>query len=159
MGIVFLLVRAFAARLDTKTPVKVSVAAFVLHVVLAVILVRTPLRHAGVALATSIEYTVHAVVLFMILNSDMRAHGAPVAFGDLIGPAAKIALSSAALAAVLWSVDSALGMRLAESQAVGRLVRIAVAGGAGAAAYLGVAALLGIPEIVGLVRGRRGRKE
>jgi putative peptidoglycan lipid II flippase len=157
MGIVFLLVRAFAARLDTRTPVRVSVAAFILHVALDVILVRTPLRHAGVALATSLTFIVHAVALHVILNRDMRARGAPIAPSDLLGPASKIALSSVALVAVLWLVDSALGMRLAESRMMGRIVRIAAAGGAGLAAYVGAAALLKLPEIVGLLGGR-GRR-
>jgi len=155
MGIVFLLVRAFAARLNTRTPVKVSVAAFLLNVALNLILVRTPLRHAGLALATSITFTVHAVVLHVILNRDMAAHGEPIAPSDLLRPGSKIALSSAALLAVLWLADGALGMRLAGSQAVGRLVRIAAVGGAGAAAYTAVAALLRVPEIAGLLGGRR----
>lgn len=158
MGIVFMLVRAFAARLNTRTPVKVSVVAFFLNVVLNLILVRTPLRHAGIALATSITFTVHAVVLHAILNRDMGARGAPVVPSDLWGPGSKIVLSGAALVAVLWLMDRALGMRLAEPHAVNRLARIAAVGGAGAAAYVGVAALLRLPEIVGLLGGGRASR-
>lgn len=159
MGIVFLLVRAFAARLNTKTPVKVSVWAFLLNVGLNLVLVRTPLRHAGLALASSIAFTVHAVLLYAILNRDMGRHGTPVRPSDLLGPAGKIALSAAALLAVLWLVDGALGVRLAESLVASRVVRIAIAGGAGAAAYAVLAAFLRLPEIVGLFVRRKGALE
>lgn len=159
MGIVFLLVRAFAARLNTKTPVKVSVAAFLLNVGLNLVLVRTPLRHAGLALATSISFTAHAVLLYVILNRDMASFGAPLRPVDLLAPGGKIALSAAALVAVLWVVDGWLGMRIAESRTVSRLVRIVLAGGGAAAAYVAVAWLLRLPEIVGLFSRRRGRDQ
>ncbi|HYW69098.1 MAG TPA: murein biosynthesis integral membrane protein MurJ, partial [bacterium] len=78
MGAVFLLVRAFAARLDTKTPVRISVVAFFLNVALNLLLVRTPLKHAGLALASSISFTVHAVILYMVLNGRARGEGAAI---------------------------------------------------------------------------------
>jgi putative peptidoglycan lipid II flippase len=159
MGIEFLLVQAFAARLNTKTPVKVSIVAFFLNVALNLVLVRTPLRHAGLALATSITFTVHASMLHVILNRAMRADGAPLRPPDLLRPASKIALSGAALLAVLWLVDRALGTPVAGSQVLSRLVRIAVAGGAGSTAYIAVATLLRLPEVAGLIRRGGGSAE
>jgi putative peptidoglycan lipid II flippase len=155
MGIEFLLVQAFAARLNTKTPVKVSIVAFFLNVALNLLLVRTSLRHAGLALATSITFTVHASILQVILNRAMGEDGAPLRASDLLRPAWKIALSAAALLAVLWMVDRALGTHVAGLQAVNRLVRIAVVGGAGAGAYVAVATLIGLPEVAGLFGRRR----
>lgn len=53
---------AFFARQDTKTPVKIGVAAMVTNVLLNVILV-LPLAHAGLALATSIAALLNGTLL------------------------------------------------------------------------------------------------
>jgi putative peptidoglycan lipid II flippase len=158
MGLVFLLVSAFAARLNTKTPVKVAVFALVLNIVLDVLLVRTPLRHAGIALASSLAFTAHAGVLGLILNRGLRKDGVGIGRRDMLVPAGQVLLAGAALLAVVWLLDRWLGMRFAEHLTLGRVVRLVVAGGAGAIAYALVAAALGLAEVrhlAGRLRGRR----
>jgi putative peptidoglycan lipid II flippase len=160
MGLEFLLVRAFAARLDTRTPVRVAILAFFLNVVLNLLLVRTPLRHAGLALATSISFTVHAAILYTILNRELAGDGVPVVARQLLAASGKVVAASAALVLVFWPLDSWLGMRFAEQIMLGRVLRVFLAGGAGAAAYLLVSAALGLSEVKELfVRGRRGRPQ
>ena len=161
MGAVFLLVRAFAARLDTKTPVKISVVAFFLNVALNLLLVRTPLRHAGLALASSLSFTVHAVILYMVLNVRARGDGAPIRPRELATPALKVAASGAVLLAVVWALDvwvigGASGIRFADNLLAERLLRMVVLSAAGGAAYMGAAALLGLTEVRHLLpRGLR----
>ena len=158
MGLVFLLVRAFAARLETRTPVKVALFAFLLNVALNLLLVGTPLRHAGLALASSIAFTVHAVVLHVILNGKLAREGAPVRARRILAASGKVAVASAALVLVFWPLDRWLGIRFAESIMLGRVLRVVVAGGAGAAVYLLVSAALGLPEVRDLfIRSPRGR--
>jgi putative peptidoglycan lipid II flippase len=147
MGAVFLFVRAFAARLDTRTPVGVSVIAFFLNVALNLLLVRTPLKHAGLALASSISFAVHAVILYVILNGRGRAEGAAISSVELMRPALKVAASGAVLLVAVWALDSWLGIRFADSVVASRIVRIAVAGGGGAAAYVACVSLLGVEEV------------
>ncbi|MFH1501523.1 MAG: murein biosynthesis integral membrane protein MurJ [Candidatus Eisenbacteria bacterium] len=159
MGLVFLFVRAFAARLDTRTPVLVSVIAFFLNVGLNLLLVRTPLRHAGLALASSLAFAAHAVILYVLLNREMGRRGAPVAVRDLVSLGWRVLAACGALAVVLLPVDRWLGMRLAELLSTGRIVRIVLAGGAGGAAYLFVSRLLGLHEVTGLLVRGRGRRD
>ncbi len=159
MGAVFLFVRAFAARLDTKTPVKVSLAAFGVAAVLKLILVRTPLEHAGLALASSIGESLHAVMLFVALNRAAGRDGAAVGLRDVAVPAGKVALAGLALLAAVWAVDRWAGMRFADELLVNRMARVVLAGGAGVGAYLFVSRMLGLPEIGAIFRrGRRGPK-
>jgi len=67
-GACALLSRAFYVRLDARTPLVAAILGFVLNVVLDAILVRTALAHAGVALATTLAFTVQALVLFICLS-------------------------------------------------------------------------------------------
>ena len=74
LGLVgFILVKVLApgyfARQDTKTPVKIAVIALVANVVLNLLLV-LPLRHVGLALATSVSAYVNAVLLYRALRRD-----------------------------------------------------------------------------------------
>ena len=68
MGIIGVVSRAFHSMQDTKTPVIVSVILTILNVILNYILVRTSLKHAGLALASSIAYSISAYLLFTILH-------------------------------------------------------------------------------------------
>jgi putative peptidoglycan lipid II flippase len=158
MGLTFLLVRAFAAMLDTKTPVKISVVTFLLNAGLNLVLVRTPLRHAGLALASAIAFAAHAVILYVILNGRLALDGTPVRVSDLWAVAWKVLVSCAALLAVFLPIDWWLGMRFAELVSIGRTLRILLAGGAGGAAYLLVSRRLGLAEVADLLpRGRPAR--
>jgi putative peptidoglycan lipid II flippase len=155
MGAVFLLVRAFAARLDTRTPVRVSVVAFFLNVVLNLLLVRTPLKHAGLALASSLAFSAHAVILYVILNGRAREEGTAIRPSELLAPTVKVALASIVLLLVTWAMRAAtsswLGIRFADDLTVRRLVLLAVCALSGGAAYLVAAALLGVEEVRHLV--------
>ncbi|MCK4410272.1 MAG: murein biosynthesis integral membrane protein MurJ, partial [Candidatus Eisenbacteria sp.] len=152
MGAVFLLVRAFAAKLDTKTPVKIAVVAFFLNVVLNLLLVRTPLRHAGLALASSISFSVHAVILYMVLNRRALAIGAAIRPIEILTPALKILASGAVLIVVVWVVDAWviggwLGIRFADNLLAERLLRMVLSSAVGGAAYVASARLLGLAEV------------
>lgn len=60
-------VSAFYSLQDTKTPVKVAIAALIVNVILSIILM-FPLKHGGLALATSIASAVNIILLFFILK-------------------------------------------------------------------------------------------
>lgn len=156
MGMVFLLTRAFAARLDTKTPVRISVFALFLNVALNLILVRTPLRHAGLALASSLSFTAHAFILYVIMNRALGESGTPLSPRDLMSSAGKALLACGALLAVAWAVDSWVGMAFACHTTSGRLARVALGGTSALSAYLLAARLVGLEEVTLLfARARR----
>lgn len=74
----FLLVKVFSAsffaRHDTATPVKVAIIAMLTNVFCALILLG-PLRHVGIALATSIATWVNTVLLYGILRKKQGEVG------------------------------------------------------------------------------------
>jgi len=61
------IVAAFYALQDTKTPVRIAVVALIVNTVMSVILM-FPLKHGGLALATSIASAVNVVTLSVILS-------------------------------------------------------------------------------------------
>lgn len=65
--------RAFYARLDTRTPLKVSGFGVLLNIVLDIILMQTWLKHAGLALATSVSFSAQAMVLYWLLRKRLSA--------------------------------------------------------------------------------------
>lgn len=74
LGLVgFILVKVLApgffARQDTKTPVKVAAIALVVNIFLSLILV-SPMKHVGLALATSIAAWINALLLFRLLKDS-----------------------------------------------------------------------------------------
>ena len=62
-----IIVSAFYSLQDTKTPVRVAVIAIVANIILSIALM-FPLKHAGLALATSIASFVNVILLFIILK-------------------------------------------------------------------------------------------
>jgi putative peptidoglycan lipid II flippase len=151
MGACFILVRAFAAKLDTRTPVGIAVIAFFLNVGLNLLLVRTPLKHAGLALASSIAFTAHAVILYMILNRRARPGGNHILPGELFSQHARVVAAGLIMLVVAGVLDRWLGIRFAGNLLLTRIVRLIVAGGAGGAAYFLAARLLGIEEVTHLM--------
>ncbi|MBI3609504.1 MAG: murein biosynthesis integral membrane protein MurJ [Nitrospirae bacterium] len=66
-----IVVAAFYSLQDTKTPVKVAVAAMAANVVLSLLLMR-PLLHGGLALATSLSAVLNFGLLIWILNRRLQ---------------------------------------------------------------------------------------
>ena len=157
MGVEFLLVMAFAATLNTKTPVRVSIVTFFLNVGLNLLLVRTPLRHAGLALATALAFTVHAVLLYVILNKRLAPLGAAIEPRELARPALRVGAAVAVLLAVVWALDALVGMRFAHDTVPSRVARMLIAGGGGLAAYAAACRWLGVSEVTELVSRFRRR--
>ncbi len=137
-----LIVRAFYALHDAKTPLKVSLLSVLLNLALNLILVQTPLREAGLALSSSICATLQVVALFALFNRRV-AH---VNWREVMGGIARIALATAAMAAAVILVD-----RLwAASQ--GSAVRLATLVAAGMLSFLAAAYTLRCQEIRELIR-------
>jgi len=98
-----ILTRAFNALKDTRTPVKVAVVMMILNIVLNYLLVRTSLRHAGLALASSISYWVAGIMLCILLRKKLRLmqDGKPVNF-DLMVSSIKIATATVIAGTGAW---------------------------------------------------------
>jgi putative peptidoglycan lipid II flippase len=138
----FVLIRVltpgFFARADTKTPVRIAIAAMLVNLTLTLVLMRF-LAHVGIALATSVAGWVNALTLLTLLGRrghfrlDQRARkNLP-----------RIAASALGMALVLVLLQAALASAL-EGRDVVRLAALAGLVAAGLAAFAALALLLGV---------------
>lgn len=67
-GIVEIMNKAFYAKQDTKTPLKVGISIIIINVILSIILGNTKLNFYGLALATSITALLNAIILTALAN-------------------------------------------------------------------------------------------
>ncbi len=128
----------FYARQDTRTPVRIAVIAMLVNMVMNLVLV-WPLRHAGLALATSLSALVNAALLLRALRAQDAYR--PSAGWAALG--ARVAAALLVMGAVLWggggTLDEWLGMaRSARVVWLAWLIPVA------AAAYFVTLFLLGV---------------
>lgn len=146
-----LVVTAFYALKDTRTPVVIASFAVVLNIVLNLLLMR-PLGEAGLALATAISGIVNFALLISVLDrsrSRVDLKGIGITF-------AKSVLASILMALVVTRLFGWLGG--ADGSVAEGLFRLALTIGAGMLFYVGMCALLRMPEVGkawALVRRRR----
>ncbi|MDP9243745.1 MAG: murein biosynthesis integral membrane protein MurJ [Chloroflexota bacterium] len=151
---VHVLVRAFYAMHDTRTPVLWAILAVVFNVPLMVWLVG-PMGIGGLALALSITATAEAIGLVWALRNRIHSiEGASIGWAVLRGGVAATAAALLMLGG-LQVVHSAFSS-LTES-ALGRLLVLSVLSGAGLAIYLLVSAALHSPELAQLREMARRR--
>lgn len=136
--LVKVLAPGFFARQDMKTPVKVAAAAMVINIILSLILV-SPMKHTGLALATSLAAWVNAGLLLHLLVQEgvfKPRPGWPVFLGKVL--AAGVAMG----AVLVWGVEGsdAWMVRSVVERALGLTMWIAV----GAAVYFFVILVCGI---------------
>jgi len=65
-----IMVRAFYSLQDTKTPVKIAIISLLVNIVLAVLLMK-PLKHVGLALATSVSSMLNLIILTYVLRQRL----------------------------------------------------------------------------------------
>lgn len=94
--------QAFYSLQDTKTPVKVAVAALLTNILLStVFILLTPLQHGGLALATSIAAMVNVGLLTKKLRKKIGRMDGKRIFNSL----AKIVPASVAMGAIGWWIS------------------------------------------------------
>jgi putative peptidoglycan lipid II flippase len=138
--LVKVLAPAFFARHDTKTPVRIAVAAMAVNLCLTIVLMQF-LAHVGIALATTCAGWVNALSLLAVLarRGDFRL--------DRRGRRSlpRIAAAAAGMGAVLLLLRAAFGIVLAGPP----LLRIAALGGfiaVGLVSFVLFALVLGVAE-------------
>ena len=144
-------VPAFYALQDTKTPVYVALAAFVLNAGLGVALM-FPLGAAGLTLANSVSAIFNLTLLLVLLRRRLG----PLGLGAVGRALGKVVAASLAAGVAcwpvtwleLWSRDGALGSKI---------LWLGLAGAGGAVVFLGVAWALGVEELRTLARRLRRR--
>jgi putative peptidoglycan lipid II flippase len=141
-GVNQILVRAYYALGDPKTPMLVSVRNVALNLVLNLVLVQTVLKEAGLALATSI-CAVLQVLALLHRFSNRVGHIEWAATGRSI---ARTAVATAVMAGAVLGAEHLLGPSARPSLAVAVLVAV------GAAAFVGTAVALRCEELHEIAR-------
>jgi len=132
-GGIKILVSAFHAMQDTKTPVKIAAGSLLINIVLNILLM-FPLKIAGIALASSIAALVNFSVLFWVMNR--RIGGVFAAFRPFIFRVVLAAFASGLVTRWLWPVSFGLYDVL-------RLIMVPLAG---TAVYGAVCYYLEVPQ-------------
>ena len=155
VALVRVLVPAFYALKDTRTPVLIALVAFLLNLLFSLILMG-PLKHGGLALASSLSALGNMLLLLWFLRKKIGPFGARA----IMVSGAKALLASIPMAlAVHWIMRT-----IDWSPAGGRLIKGGVLGGAvlaGVAIFLVSAHLLACEEardLMGLLRRKLFRK-
>ena len=137
-----IVVATFYALQDTTTPVKLAVISLLVNIVLSILLMG-PMRHGGLALATSLASGIHLVLLILALKKRLGRIGAR----DILQSAAKSAISAILMGTLIALVTEWAGPEMTStSWYLAALVVGGVAGGG--VFYFGFACLFKCPEVV-----------
>jgi putative peptidoglycan lipid II flippase len=156
-----ILVRAFYAMQDTRTPVVVACGAIALNIALAAELLRRGMGIGGLGLAFSIANICEAAVLLALLRGRLAGFGG--AFWRALGAMAAAAAACGLTIAALQGAAGALHfLRAGDSYSwpgdfVPLLAWLTASGALGAAAYGACAALFRLDEITTIAARLRRR--
>jgi len=145
---VHVLTRAFYARGDAMTPVRIAMMVVLLNIVLNCSLIWTPLREAGLAWSTAICSTVQGLVLLALL----RRRIGPIVDRRVALAAAKSAVAATLMGVAVWLV--AIALPVIGAGWVAMFVRLLVLVIVVTVVFAGVARLLRMVEW-GWAAGRR----
>jgi putative peptidoglycan lipid II flippase len=150
----------FYALKDSRTPVTIGMVCIVLNVVLNLLLVRTSLSYAGLALGTGIAALANAAMLFWMLRRRLTG----LDDRRVLTALGKVLVASAAMAAVAWAVEHELARQWVGIEPWRRAVRVGLAISMGLGTLALTARLLRLHEfqvafgrVWGRVAGRLGR--
>ena len=144
------IVSAFYAMQDTRTPVKIAVAALLVNVIMSIILM-FPMKHGGLALATSIASAVNIVALAVILRRKVGRFLKKSFWTSVL----KTTLASGAMWMSIIAVSYTFGWN-SEGAFGERLLFLAVAMVVGLVVFALSSLLLGSSEAKALLKMKNG---
>jgi putative peptidoglycan lipid II flippase len=145
-------VTGFYADQDTRTPVIIASGSMLLNVLLNFVLVG-PLQYQGLALATTISYTVNFVLLYLLLCVRHGWIGDRSFAWDLLRMTISAVLMAMAAYVVSLQTANLMGVGFASE-----LLQVVLSIAAGAAVYLGLCRLFRIHELDHLASMLRRKK-
>jgi len=149
-----MLLRAFYASEDTRTPLKVAMAAAVANFGLNLALI-WPLAEKGLALATAAS----AVGQFAVLGALVSRRLAHLAWREVLATACRTLLATAAMAAAAAAAVYVAAPAVGWTGRAGAALELVLGVGAGLAAFIAAARALGMPELGDLLRRRAAEED
>ncbi|HLQ34786.1 MAG TPA: murein biosynthesis integral membrane protein MurJ [Chloroflexota bacterium] len=138
----YLLIAAFYALKNTLVPAAIGVVGVGIYLAVALPLVGA-LGFPALVIANTLKDSLHGIILLVLL---WRLLGGLQGY-TLPESALKMLLAGAAMAVVALGCASAVGAVTSLSTFSGQVAQLAIAGGAGLAAYVGAAAALKVDEV------------
>ncbi len=143
-SVIRVVVSAFFSLQDTKSPMKAAIVALIVNVIFSLILM-FPLKHSGLALATSIASAVNVVMLAIILRRRIGAFLDEAFYRSTF----KICISSIVMWGAILLVEIFLPWSI-EAPLRERVLFLSVCIAAGMAAYLIVSHLMKCSEMMAI---------
>jgi putative peptidoglycan lipid II flippase len=153
--VVHVLVRAFYAMQDTRTPVTWAIIAVAINVPLMVVLVG-PMGVEGLALALSISAVIEVTGLLWSLRERLEGIEGSAILSSVLRAGMAAFVAGLLMAGGLWGLDAVASDLVADP--FGRLVALIVLIAAGAAGFVLVARALRSPELTQLFDAVRRRR-
>ncbi len=149
-GIFLLLVRAFYARQDTKTPFWVNAVVIAVNTAINIPMFAA-IGVEGLAAGHAVAYTIGSAILLVLLGRSIGWVG-----GRSLQTLFRCAIAAGATGAVAWAIHRGLTEVMGGAD-IGRLAALSVAVAVGAGVYLFIASALRVKELdyVREVLGRR----
>ena len=147
-SMIHVLIRAFYARGDVRTPVKVAVWMVALNLVLNCTLIWTPLRESGLAWSTAVCATIQMAVLLALL----RRQAGGLVTNDVVASWTRTALITGVMIALVTVASVLLPTPSTWS---GSLLELGVLVGLGMMVVVGAARAIRMPELAWAL-GRAG---
>jgi len=138
-----IVIQAFYALRDTRTPVAVAAAAMLVNLA-GCLLLRGPLQNAGIALANSIAAGFAVFVLLALMRRRLGTLGGVALVSSLL----RIGFATAAMGWVVVSLSPSVTRP--DAAFVEGWLRLLLLVGVGAVTYLGALAAVGAPELAEL---------
>ncbi len=153
-----LLIAAFYARKDTKTPVIIGVVSIFFYLIVALPFYRT-IGVPALAFANTLQNSMHAIILLILLRRVMGALHIRTTFPVIL----KICLAAALMGLTTWLTLELLShvSFFSLQHLVGQFLTVIVAGGVAVVVYVGAVLLLKVEEIhllKGAVMAKLGKK-
>ena len=145
MSTVSILTRAFHAMLDTRAPLHAGLYGFAINIILSICLALTPLAHAGLALAVSVDYFAQVGLMLRALRKRFVSLGGGFELTEVVRPLGPIAIASG-----LMGLTIGLGASMAwpgtDAGIFHRALVLLALISVGAAVYAALTLALAVPE-------------
>lgn len=145
-------VSGFYAAQDTRTPVIVGSASMLLNILLNILLVR-PLGYRGLALATSISFTVNFVLLFVLLGRRVGS----LWDWEFLGGLVRMGIAAGVMTVVAYGTYIRTAWFFPEDSTAARIITVAVPVFASGLAYMALCRILAVPELANFLASMRRR--
>jgi putative peptidoglycan lipid II flippase len=145
-------VQGFYAQQNTKTPVIIASGSMILNILLNCVLVG-PLGYRGLAIATTIAFTINFLFLYALLSERFGLLGDRETVRGIL----RMALATLLMAGLVYFLDRRAAACFGTETLRARFIGVFLPAGLGAALYFALCRIFRVEELTRLLAALRGR--